>query len=89
MNIHKITLNFLICLSILLTTVNIVDAYDWTKHAGELYAINVPERAPREKLSLSEAQGIVAKYRWIYVNSSLQDLNEAKEQATKLSNAVG
>ncbi len=89
MYIHKIILNFLICLSILLTTVNIVDAYDWTKHAGELYAINVPEKAPREKLSLSEAQGIVVKYRWIYVNSSLQDLNEAKEQATKLSNAVG
>ena len=89
MNIHKIILNFLICLSILLTTVNIVDASDWVKHAGELYAINVPEKAPREKLSLSEAQEIVIKYRWIYVNSSLQDLNEAKEQATKLSNAVG
>jgi hypothetical protein len=60
-----------------------------TKHVGELYAINVPKIDNWKKLSIEEAKEIVSKYRWIYVNASLKGLQEAKQEATKLSNAVG
>ena len=60
-----------------------------TRHVGEIYAVNVPGRQNWEKLSKNEGKEIVSKYRWIYANASLKDLYEAKDEATKLSNAVG
>jgi hypothetical protein len=63
-------------------------AYD-TEHVGEIYAVNVPGRQNWEKLSVDESKEIVSQYRWIYANASCKDLYEAKDEATKLSNAVG
>lgn len=60
-----------------------------TRHVGEIYAVNVPGRENWEKLSKNEGKEIVSKYRWIYANASSKDLYEAKDEATKLSNAVG
>ena len=60
-----------------------------TKHVGEIYGVNVPGTENWEKLSKSEAKKTVSKFRWIYANASCKDLYEAKDEATKLSNAVG
>ena len=75
-------------LSLGVTSTGVVFGGKWVKHAGELYAINVPGRIAGEKVSLSVAQDAVSTYRWIYVNASLKDLQEAKAEATKLSNAL-
>lgn len=64
------------------------DAGRWTRYAGALYAINVPGQSAGEKLSLADAQAIVSKYRWIYVNSSLTMLSEARGEAASLSDAL-
>jgi hypothetical protein len=63
-------------------------AYD-TEHVGEIYAVNVPGRQNWEKLSVDEGKKIVSNYRWVYANASCKDLYEAKDEATKLSNALG
>lgn len=60
-----------------------------TEHVGEIYAVNVPRRQNWDKLSLDEVKEIVSKYRRIYANASCKDLYETKDEATKLSNAVG
>ena len=62
--------------------------YD-TEHVGEMYAVNVPERQTWDKLTVDEGKEIVSRYRWIYANASCKDLYEAKDEATKLANAVG
>jgi len=62
-------------------------AYD-TRHVGEIYAVNVPGMDNWKQLSVAEAKPLARQYRWIYANASLKDLYEAKDEATKLSNAV-
>ena len=59
---------------------------EWT---GTMWAVNVPGKAKGQRLSMNEAREIVREYRWIYVNASLKSLAEGKEEAQKLSNAVG
>lgn len=54
-----------------------------------MFAVNVPGRANWDKLTLSQAEKLTSKYRWIYANASCKDLYEAKDEATKISNAVG
>jgi hypothetical protein len=61
--------------------------YD-TTHVGEIYAVNVPGMDAWQRLSLDEARPVAKQYRWVYANASLKDLYEAKDEATKLSNAV-
>jgi hypothetical protein len=58
------------------------------RSAGDLFAINVPGKAAGALLSPSEAWEVAAKYHWVYVNASLKTVKEAKEEATKLSNAL-
>lgn len=66
------------------------------EEVGKTFAINVPDReltsaelSSGGRLTLSKAGRIVEKYRWIYVNASLKNLEHAKDEARSLSNAVG
>ncbi len=61
----------------------------WVRHAGELYAIRVPDRPHEQQLSVEEGAEIVSTYRWIYLNASEKTLSEAKSEATSLADAVG
>jgi hypothetical protein len=62
---------------------------EWVEHAGEVYAIRVPGRPNKQKLSLDDAKAIVATHRFIYVNASLKTVPEALSEATNLSDALG
>jgi hypothetical protein len=62
---------------------------EWVRHAGEVYAIQVPGRPNKQKLSLADAEAIAATHRFIYVNASLKTVPEALSEATSLSNALG
>lgn len=84
----KILVSCLFGLSLLLFLSLSYADYD-TSHVGEIYAVNVPGMKNWKKLSLEEGQKLAKKYRWIYANASCKDLDEAKDEATKLSNAVG
>jgi hypothetical protein len=59
------------------------------EHVGEMYSINIPEIENWTELSDLQAKELVTKYRWIYANASLKNLHDAKDEATRLSNAVG
>ncbi len=61
------------------------DDIEWT---GTFWALNVPGKAQKQRLMVGEAREAVRKYRWIYVNASLKDLEEGKEEAKKLSDAL-
>lgn len=56
--------------------------------AGETWAINVNGHARNEKVELTKASKIVSDSRWVYVNASLKDVEEAREEATRLSDFV-
>jgi hypothetical protein len=55
---------------------------------GTIYSINVPGFENWESLSEHQAEEIAKQYRWIYVNASLKGDYDAKDEATKLSNAL-
>lgn len=59
------------------------------RHAGKVYAINIPGKRGGSELSLAEAKRLVRRYRWIHVNASAKDRSGAKYNATMLSREVG
>jgi len=62
---------------------------DYNLHnTGEIFAVRIPGLANWTKLELEKAKPYARQYRWIYANASCKDLTEAKEEATKLADAM-
>ena len=57
------------------------------KFTGDMFKVKDGE--PIVQLNSADAVRLVKNYHWVYANSSTKDLEEAKEESLKLSNAVG